>query len=111
MGKPVTQECLVKAFIRLTGAPTNMEYKEACEKLNALPWGINEEDLKIWQHILWTGGSDGKIITKNRKLATDMIAYLAGGKFDDEKKSKLLEDYLKQFPESEREGKELPRLN
>ena len=37
LGKPVPQECLVLAFLRLTGAPTNMSNREACERLNALP--------------------------------------------------------------------------
>ena len=112
LGKPVGQECLVKAFVRLTGAPTNMSYLEACEKLNALPWGITEENIeKVWREVLWRGGaSDGRIITKNRNLATGIIAYLAGENLTEEQRSELLEDYLRQFPEAERAGKELPEL-
>ena len=65
----------------------------------------------MWQGILWAGGaSDGRIITKNRKLPTSIIAYLAGEKITDEEKSKLLEDYRRQFPESERETIKLPEL-
>lgn len=111
LGKPVPQECLVRAFLRLTGAPTNMGDEEACERLNALPWGITEEDLKTWNLVLWTGGADGKIITKNRNLTTDIIAYLAGERITDEQKAELLEAYRKKFPEAERRAKELPKLN
>ena len=110
LGKPVGQECLVRAFLRLTGAPSNMGDEKACEKLNALPWSITEENLKVWQGILWTGGVDGKIITKNRTLATNIIAYLAGEKISDERKAELLEEYRGLFPEAERVGKELPQL-
>ena len=110
LGKPVSQECLVRAFLRLTDAPTNMSNREACESLNTLPWGITEENIKkVWQDILWTGGaSDGRIITKNRNLATDIIAYLAGEKLTEEQKSELLEDYRKQFSDADREGIKLP---
>lgn len=112
LGKPVTQECLVRAFLRLTGAPTNMAPSEACEKLNTLPWGITEENLKVWDRVLWTGGVGGKIITtqKNRTLATNIIAYLAGEKIIEERKSELLEEYRSLFPDDEREDKELPEL-
>ena len=110
LGKPVAQECLVNAFIRLTGAPSNMGDEKACEKLNALPWNITEENLEVWQGVLWTGGLDGKLITKNRKLTTDIIAYLAGEEITDEKKAELLEEYRGLFPEAERAGKELPQL-
>ena len=112
LGKPVAQECLVKAFLRLTGAPTNMGYQEARERLNALPWGITEDNIaNVWGGALWTGGaSDGRIITKNRNLATGIIAYLAGERLTEEKETKLLEDYRRQFPESERKDMKLPEL-
>ena len=110
LGKPVAQECLVNAFMRLTGAPSNMGDEKACDKLNALPWSITEENLKVWQGILWTGGVDGKIITKNRNLTTDIIAYLAGEKITNEKKDELLKEYRVLFPEAERAGKKLPQL-
>lgn len=110
LGKPVAQECLVNAFMRLTGAPSNMGDEKACDKLNALPWSITEENLKVWQGILWTGGVDGKIITKNRNLTTDIIAYLAGEKITNEKKDELLKEYRGLFPEAERAGKKLPQL-
>ena len=110
LGKPVAQECLVRAFVRLTGAPTNMSAEDACGRLNRLPWSMTEENLEKWQRVLWSGGKDGKIITKNRKLATALIAYAAGERITDEKRAELLEDYRKQFPEGDRD-RELPALS
>lgn len=111
LGKPVAQECLVRAFVRLVNPPTRLSMEEACNNLNRLPWAINEENLKVWDRVLWTGGTDGKIITKNRNLSTNLIAYLAGEKLNNEEKSTLLEDYLTQFPEAERENKQLPEVS
>ena len=109
LGKPVTQECLVRAFVRLTGPPTNLSMEEACERLNRLPWAITSKNLEdVWNRVLWTGGKDGKIITKNRPLTTDIIAYLAGEKLNDKQKAELLENYRKQFLDAERESKQLP---
>ena len=112
LGKPVGQECLVRAFVKLTGPNTNMSYQEACKKLNDLPWGITEENIaQVWQNVLWTGGaSDGRIITKNRNLAMGIIAYLAGERLTEEQEGELLEDYRRQFPESKREDMKLPEL-
>ncbi len=110
LGKPVAQECLVHAFVRLTGAPTNMSAGDACERLNRLPWSVTEENLEKWQRVLWNGGLDGKIITKNRKLATALIAWAAGEHVSDEQRAELLADYRKQFPEGERD-RELPVLS
>ena len=109
LGKPVAQECLVHAFVRLTGAPTNMSAEDACRNLNRLPWSMTEENLEKWQRVLWNGGKDGKIITKNRKLATTLIAWAAGERLTDEQRADLLADYLRQFPEGERD-RELPAL-
>ena len=108
LGRPVVQECVVQAFLHLTGAPTNMSPQEACSRLNRLPWSISEKNLHTWQRVLWTGGEDGKIITKNRRLATGMIAYMAGEKIAEEARRKLLKEYRQQFPEGERD-RELPR--
>ena len=110
LGKPVAQECLVRAFVRLTGAPTNMSAEEACGRLNRLPWGMTDENLDKWQRVLWSGGKDGRIITKNRKLATALIAWAAGERITDQKRAELLEEYRRQFPESERD-RELPALS
>ena len=110
LGKPVAQECLVKAFVRLTGPPTNMSAEDACGRLNRLPWSMTEENLYKWQHVLWSGGKDGRIITKNRKLATALIAWAAGERITDQKRAELLEEYRRQFPEGDRD-RELPALS
>lgn len=106
LGKPVAQECLVRAFVRLTTPPTNLGTEEACNRLNRLPWEISAENLEaVWDLVLWTGGTDGRILTKNanRNLATRMICYLCGEKSSEEDVAALLEDYRKQFPEAERD--------
>ena len=109
LGRPVAQECLVCAFVRLTGPPTNMSADDACRKLNDLPWGMSVEHLEqVWQRVLWTGGTDGKVVTKNRTLATDVIAFWAGERVQDKNRAELLESYRKQFPEGERDGLTLP---
>ena len=108
LGKPVAQECLVRVFTRLTNHPTNLTAEEACRRLNELPWAITQENIAVWDRVLWTGGTDGRIVTNRRNLATDLIAYLAGEEMAQTKKEELLHDYLQQFPESEREGKRLP---
>ena len=108
LGKPVTQECLVRAFVRLTNPPTNFLMGDACDRLNHLPWTIANKDLQLWDRVLWTGGTDGRIITKNRNLTTAIIAYLAGEKLNEEQKAELLEDYRNLFPEGERDNKQLP---
>ncbi len=111
LGKPVTQECLVRAFVRLTNPPTNLSMGDACDRLNRLPWTIANENLQLWDRVLWTGGTDGRIITKNRNLTTNIIAYLAREKLNDEQKAELLEDYRKLFPEGERDNKQLPIMS
>ena len=109
LGKPVVQECVIRAFIRLTGPPTNMVAEDACKKLNRLPWSISEENLQsVWQRVLWSGGVDGKVVTKNRRLATELIAYLAGERLSEDAIDELREDYRAQFPEDERSGRDLP---
>ena len=108
LGRPVAQECLVRVFVRLTNDPTNLTVDEACKRLNELPWAVTQENIAVWDRVLWTGGTDGRIVTNRRNLATDLIAYLAGEKMAQAQKEKLLHDYLQQFPESEREGRRLP---
>ena len=110
LGRPVVQECLVKAYLRLTDAPNNMSSSAACERLNQLPWELSERNLETWQHVLWAGGVEsGKIITKNRTLTTRMIAYLAGDQLADPEK--LLKDYQGLFPEGERRHRQLPSVS
>ena len=110
LGKPVAQECLVKAYTRLVGPKNNYSGTEACQRLNQLPWAQTSENLAIWDRVLWTGGTNGKIITKNRGLITDMMIYMAGGKFTDAEEAELLAEYRSQFPDVERANKELPAV-
>ena len=112
LSRPVTQECLVRVFLGLISPRNNLSYENACERLNALPWSITESNLKVWQSVLWSGGvEDGKVITKKRNLATTLISYLAGAKFDDEEKKNLLNEYRKQFPEADQKTAKLPELS
>ena len=109
LGRPVTQECLFRAFLRLTKSPTNLSNDVAADRLNKLPWTMsNVEDL--WQNVLWRGAVEkGKMITKNRNLASDFIFYLAGGRMSEAEKDDLLDKYREQFPESSKPDK-LPVL-
>ena len=111
LGRPVTQECLFRAFLRLTKSPTNLSNDEAADKLNQLPWDATRDNVeKIWQNVLWSGDEKtGRMITKNRKLTSDLIFYLADGRMDGEEKQELLKKYQEQFTETDR-PKELPIL-
>lgn len=109
LGKPVAQECLVSAYMTLTGAPTNMHWERACRQLNALPWAIASENIStVWQNVLWSGGTDGKILTKNRVMSTRLISYMAGEVLDDEQQQALLDAYRSLFPDDQRSGRSLP---
>lgn len=108
LGKPVAQECLVRAFVDLTIPPTNLAYRDACDRLNRLPWAITEENLTVWDQVLWSGGVDGKVLTKNRKLATRLVYHIAGGVLEEWERQQLLEDYRKIFPEARRKELQLP---
>ena len=109
LGKPVPQECLVSAYLALTEGATKMPWKDACERLNALPWAITPENVGgIWQGVLWSGGVDGKIITKNRSISARLIAYVAGEELNEDQEQQLLKDYRALFPENVRSDKVLP---
>ena len=107
LGKPAVQDCLVRAYLRLTPP---MDESLACARLNAVPWGMTEHNLEhVWQNLLWSGGKKGgKVITKNRIIGARVIAYLAGEELDDEQERQLLDEYRALFPESQRALKELP---
>lgn len=116
LGKPVAQECLIRAYLRLTiaplGEPSNkMAPDQACENLNKVRWGITNANIaEVWYRLLWDGDAEGKIITKdhNRLLAARVIAYMAGENLTTDKHAALLEEYRALFPEKERDGKDLP---
>ncbi len=111
LGKPVPQECLVSAYMSLTNPPTNMQWEETCQRLNALPWSITEENMSnVWQNVLWTGGTDGRIITKNRVISSRLVSYMAGEALNDSERQALLDEYLSLFPEDQRSGRGLPPI-
>ena len=114
LGRPVAQECLFRAFLKLTKSPSNFSNDDAADKLNKLPWIITDENVeKIWQNVLWTGDAEnGRMVTKHRNLASDLIFYLAGGRMDDEEKKELLKKYQELFTDSQKqkERKNLPVL-
>ena len=110
LGKPVAQECLVGAYLRLVNPPNRLPGKEACRRLNQLPWAQTSDNLEAWDRVLWTGGTDGKIITKNRRLIKRIITHMAGGKLTAEEYADLLHDYRQLFPDSEREHRQLPSV-
>lgn len=123
LGRPVTQECVVRAYLRLTapsnrdinetlemGGPAEMTGSEACRRLNQLPWNLTEESAKQWQNVLWSGGVDrGRMITKQRDLAEEMIAYWAGEPLSEHRRKLLLEKYRAEFHEDERASLRLPK--
>ena len=111
LARPVAQECLFRAFLELTASPTNFSNTDAAAKLNALPWTLTDENVEgVWQNVLWTGSANnGRMVTKNRNLASDLIFYLAGGRISDERKQGLLEKYQEQFTESNKPAT-LPHL-
>ena len=109
LGRPVPQECLVSAYLALTQGATKMPWKDACKHLNALPWEITEVNVGgVWQGVLWSGGTDGKIITKNRPITSQIIAYMAGEDLNSDAEDALLTAYRAQFSEAERANKVLP---
>ena len=107
LGKPVAQLCLVKAFATLTTLETgSLTYSEAADKLNALDW---RKDAPEWDRLFMSGG---KIITKNKKLVTDILCYRAGQALDQENTKELLKRYRALFPDDEKDtkAKNLPPL-
>jgi len=106
LGKPVPQVCLLDAFVRLTVPDTNLSHENAAKKLNAVDW---RKDAGEWDRLFMSGG---KLLTKNKKLVTEILYYRAGGKLEEEAKGELLGKYRALFPEDERDkkAKTLPPL-
>ena len=105
LGKPVVQACLVKAFAHLTSLERGrFGYQDAVDKLNAIDW---RKDASEWDRLLMSGG---RIITRNKKLVTDILCYRAGEELSEDQKTELLERYRSLFPEDEKAAKNLPDL-
>ena len=106
LGKPVPQQCLVDAFLILTRQNSGIAKKEAAKRLNKVPWNIGDP---LWDRLLWLGDKDkGKILTKGKRIATEIVVYMCGGPTTPDKESVLLKDYRSLFPEKEGETKKLP---
>ena len=100
LGKPIPQWCLVRAFSRLMESNA-FTPKEASDRLNKIDWRQNAE---LWDLVLVAGK---RLLYKNKKLAADLIYYVAGGKMDDDERIALLQSYQLCFPTGNR-PKELP---
>ncbi len=103
LGKPVGQEIMIRAFMRLVDAPTNMSWSEACHRLNQLPWSITNSNIEArWQGVVWQGNEKrGRIITKNRTIAGRLIAYWAGERLSSDQIAELERDYRVFFVDQE----------
>ena len=108
LGKPVGQEILIRAFMRLVAAPTNMSWPEACRRQNQIPWSISDANIEErWKDVVWQGNEKrGRIVTKNRAIAGRLIAYWAGEKLSRDQLAELERDYLAFF--IDQEGRTLP---
>ena len=100
LGKPIPQWCLVRAFSRLMESNA-FTPKEATDRLNKIDW---RQTAPLWDLVLVAGK---RLLYKNKKLAADLIYYVAGGKMDDEERIALLQSYQLCFPAGNR-PKELP---
>ncbi len=102
LGKPVPQQCLIEAFIKMTHSTPSQHKKilsddEAIALLNKVPWEIGD---KTWDNVLWLGDKEkGKILVKGRKLAVELILYMCDRMTDDKKVADLKEKYRSNFPE------------
>ncbi len=106
LGKPLPQQYLFEAFLRITTAPPQPALSDAAaiKKLNQIPWDIGN---KIWDAVLWKGGKDdGTIVTNQRKLAVDLIVYMCG-RYPVEDLPKLAAKYKSAFLDEERKNKNL----
>ena len=110
LGKPVPQECLVRAYLALIRGPTRLSRDRACERLNEIPWAMNTKNLsQVWQYVLWSGGVDrGRILTKNRQITSRLIAYMAGEELTETEQKRLLDDYRELFPDEDQAQLALP---
>ena len=110
LGKPVGQEVLIQACLRLIGGPTNLKPETACERLSKLNWGINKRGAAFWQGTIWNGShSAGKVVTSagKKKLAAKIASHACGEKLKDDAKRELLEEYQRSF-EAGRQPANLP---
>ncbi len=109
LGKPMPQECLVKAYMRLTTKTSpnkrSMHSEEALNYLNRMPWQLNEKNTQFWQGVLWSGGEQGgRIVTKHSTTVVAILTLMGRGTTE-ETRDKTVKDYLGFFPEAEKENR------
>lgn len=88
LGKPVAQQALVKAFLRITEACPEVPEKEVCERLNLIDWRIDQPH---WHGVIMN--PNGRIMSGKTAVnrTAEYISHLAGVKLTDEEKRVLIE--------------------
>lgn len=112
LAKPVTQLCLVRAYMNLTEKSQKMDGSvissgQVIDRLNKIKWRLDEQG---WQRIIMNGTKimSGQAVIKR---TTDFIIYATGFMPKSEQET-LLEKYIDQFPVNERGAiKKLPKLS
>ncbi len=109
LGKPVPQQCIVEAFLKII-RDKKISKEEAVKRLNKIPWDIGNP---LWDSILWQGDGDtGKILTKGKKIAIDLVSYMCGATMTTAQESNLLARYEALLsPDDNRRGKLPNKLN
>ena len=108
LGKPIGQFAVVRAAVRLLHDPEfgRADLSLVIERLNQVPWSTAKP---IWQGVLMSGTKmkSGKTA---RRLAGDLIAYLvAGQRWNEGAKAKLVESIRKNLPENQAQRYQLPQ--
>ena len=109
LGKPVPQQCIVEAFLKIT-RDKKISKEEAVKRLNKIPWNIGNE---LWDSILWQGKKEtGKILTKGKKVAIDLVSYMCGATMTTAQESNLLVRYEALLSPDDKRREKLPsKLN
>ncbi len=108
IGKPVVQLALMNAVVKLRSSSksdgSKLSWGDIHSRINKADWKSSNE---LWQHILINGT---KIISGKQAVnfASSFIAYYLGEKLWEKEIANLRERYASHFPESVREGTNLP---
>jgi len=109
--KPLGQLVLISAYFKtklnLTSSGEKFSPSEICGKINSIDW---RKSNPLWENVLMA--PDGNKILAGQtviRFATDFISYMLGSYFDNEAKTKLLENYKNLFPEDKRSEIKLPK--
>ncbi len=108
IGKPVVQLVLMNAVVKLMHSSksdgSKFSWEDIHSRINKVDWKSSNE---LWQHILKNGT---KIISGKQAVnfASSFIAYYLGEKLSEKEIANLRARYASHFPESVREGTNLP---